>query len=175
MCLYSSPNYDPSQNIFQLDFPTVASTFCRSSYNQAYFQADRNTCIFCYNLRLAWVPSSICILQDIPYDLVLDGNTSTRFCSLDRHLTPHSRYISLLKKSRSPSKKGSWCVLFSVLTQLVMAAVCFQALSSKCAFMSLCRLPIWVTFPSGSPSHLCVWATLCGSHCVNNILWVTLC
>ena len=88
----------------------------------------------------------------------------------------------------------SWCVLCTVVTQYVMAAVCFHSLSScyviKFAFIALFiitvspfhlgRLPIWVTFRLCGSNCVChiMCVTLCVSHCVFHILYhtcVTLC
>ena len=71
------------------------------------------------------------------------------------------------KTSRSPYI-GSWCVLFPVMIQFVMAALCFQTLSFNYGFK--------YAFVAWSPPYLDrlpVWVTLCGFivwvHCVGHI------
>ena len=84
---------------------------------------------------------------------------------LKDELVLHVNYkVSQLQTSRFPYI-GSWCVLSTVLTQFVMAAVCFQKLSSNFAF-----IPMFITL-----GRLIVWVILCGSHCVGHIVWVTFC
>ena len=85
------------------------------------------------------------------------------------------------KTSRFPYI-GSWCVLITVVTQYVMAAVCFQSMFfdflgfQLFMFSQLCHLPICVAFSSVSHyvcSILCV--TICVSHSVCHILGVIFC
>ena len=93
------------------------------------------------------------------------------------------KYFGTIKNqtSRFPHI-GSWFVLFTVLTQHVMAAICFRILISNYAFKlafivllirtvspsHLCRLPIYVVFLV-CVGHI-VWVTLCGSVYVYHIL-----
>ena len=80
------------------------------------------------------------------------------------------------KTSRFPYI-GSLCVLFPVLTQFVMAAICFQTLSFISDFKYAFIAVFIMTCSPPSPPYLghIVWVILCGSHCVGHIVWVTLC
>ena len=88
------------------------------------------------------------------------------------------------KTSRFPYI-GSWCVLRTVVTQYVMASVCFQTIFWAFNFL---WFPSWVTSLSVSPSHLCynmcvtlrfvchtICVTLYVSHYVCCIICVTSC
>ena len=79
----------------------------------------------------------------------------------------NNTWVLRIQTSRFPYI-GSSCVLLAVVTQSLMAAVCFQTLLTNCATMyafivlfslpsHLGRLPIWVAFSSGS-------------HCVGHIV-----
>ena len=61
------------------------------------------------------------------------------------------------------------CVLFTVLAQHVMAAVCFQSLIFQLCIQACLHsfaYQNWVTFPFGSPSQS-VWVTLYITLCVS--------
>ena len=83
------------------------------------------------------------------------------------------------KTSRFPYI-GSWCVLRTVVTQYVMAAVCFQSMFSIFLAFNFLWFPCWATSPSVSPPYLChlypyLCVTFSVSHFVCHILCVTFC
>ena len=100
----------------------------------------------------------------------------------DREKTSRSKivhstylYVIVLQTSRFPYI-GSWCVLFAMLTQYVMAA----AMLSNIAFILCIQVCLhtfvyhdWVAFPSGSPSY--IFVKMCWSHWVCPIVFVICC
>ena len=94
-------------------------------------------------------------------------------------LSSDLRYMIISRTSRSPYI-GSWCVLFAVLTQNVMAAVRFQTLVSNYVFkLFFIALLIITGSPSSAKWVTCmghiVCVTFCVSHYLCHILCVTFC